>query len=342
MGGGRRMRAPRIDPAVSAHYTGDCRELLRRLPDGCVQTCITSPPYYNLRDYGIAGQIGLEPTPDAYIDALVDVFEEVRRVLRPDGTLWLNLGDSYSHGGCGTRDAARWPIQARNDHMPDKKARTFRPKHAKKTTGLKPKDLIGIPWRVAFALQAAGWWLRADIIWEKPNAMPESVTDRPTKVHEYIFLLAKSEAYYYNADAISEESDNAGRTIQLGDKSFAKRQADGIGRAPVGNGNATEYVVPARRNKRSVWKVSTTPYADAHFATFPEALIEPCVLAASRPGDLVLDPFFGSGTTGEVAERHERRWIGFDLNPAYEALQKARTSQRSLALHTPTPEVTIP
>lgn len=269
-------------------------------------------------------KIGNEETPKEYVARLVKLFREVRRVLKDDGVLWLNLGDSYSHGGCGARDHEKWPKQSRNDHMPRHKK--------KKKTGLKPKDLIGIPWTSALALRDDGWWLRQDIIWSKPNPMPESVTDRCTRAHEYLFQFSKSEDYYYDHNAISEPAANAGRTISLGEKSFARGQAAGRGVKPSGNGKSDEYEVPDIRNKRSVWTVAAQPYEGAHFAVFPPDLIEPCILATSRPGDLVLDPFFGSGTTGEVAEKHERRWIGFDLNRKYAALAKERTAQRSLPL----------
>ena len=286
-----------LDPTLSAHYVGDCRKLLRRLPDQCVQTCITSPPYWGLRDYGEKGQFGLEPTPAKYVRALVRVFDEVWRVLRDDGTLWLNLGDCYANGKVGRSDEDELSLRRRNQHYgtakaPKTGARGAASGATRRARGLKPKDLVGIPWMVAFALRDAGWYLRMDNIWSKPNPMPESVTDRTTKSHEYLFHLSKSASYYYNADAIR----------------------DGL------------------RNKRSVWEVTPTPYKGAHFATFPPALIEPCVLACSRPGDLVLDPFFGTGTTGEVAEKHERRWIGFDINPRYAELAKERTAQRSLPL----------
>ena len=341
-----------IDTSVSNFYTGDCRKLLRQLPPGSIQTCITSPPYWGLRDYDTKGQIGLEPTPAKYIAELVKTFELVRTALRDDGTLWLNLGDSYSHGGCGARDGERWPKQQRN-----KGSLSQRTKHAKKNTGLKPKDLIGIPWAVAFALRDAGWYLRMDVIWHKPNPMPESVDDRPTKAHEYLFLFAKSESYYYNADAIAEPTVWEGqrrtstpavdrgqpdapphtglrRYKSSGNKERSYR-ADRGGNPNMPSGQAMG--VPWKdetglRNKRSVWTVSPVPYAGAHFAVYPPALIEPCILASSRPGDVVLDPFFGSGTTGAVAEKHERRWIGFDVNPAYAKLQAERTAQRSLPL----------
>lgn len=338
-----------IDPMISQHYVGDCRKLLKQLPAGCVQTCVTSPPYWGLRDYDTDGQIGLEDTPRAYVATLVKVFEGVRRVLCEDGTLWLNLGDSYQHGGSGTRDEVKWPTQSRNDHTP---------KHRKKNSAaLKPKDLVGIPWMTAFALRDAGWYLRMDNIWHKPNPMPESVTDRTTKAHEYLFHFSKSATYYYDADAIAEPvirpdhfrnitddypssvpgaSNHSGlrKQYKSGNKERQQRSENGGNRDR--NTNQT-FGVPwedtdGLRNKRSVWTVAPQPYSGAHFATFPPALIEPCILACSRPGDLVLDPFFGSGTTGEVAEKHERRWIGFDINPKYAELAKERTAQRSLPL----------
>lgn len=379
-----------IDTTASGHYVGDCRELLARLPAGSIQTCITSPPYWGLRDYGVDGQIGLEPTPEAYVATIVEVFEGVWDALADDGTLWLNIGDSYSHGGCGARDGERWPKQMTNIGSLSEKT-----KHAKKHTGLKPKDLIGIPWMVAFALRAAGWYLRMDVIWSKPNPMPESVADRPTKAHEYMFLFAKSEQYFYDGDAIREplaektfttfgasrknkasaEPGENGRVFSQGlardcperkpklteggeiagankrsvwtvdEVEPARRARSGNktrkNRADHGGAKDTGanqmFGVPwededGRRNKRSVWTVAPVPYDGAHFAVFPPQLIEPCVLASSRPGDIVLDPFFGSGTTGQVAEKHERRWIGFDLNPKYAELAKARTAQRSLPL----------
>ncbi|HKW11098.1 MAG TPA: site-specific DNA-methyltransferase [Gemmatimonadaceae bacterium] len=302
-----------IDVSNSAHYVGDCRALLREMPDGCVQTCITSPPYWGLRDYGNSEQIGIEPTPVAYVAALVDVFCEVRRVLRDDGTLWLNLGDSYATNpgngrggeGAGLTKGGTAPHRSGVD---------------KTRAGLKVKDLIGIPWSAAFALRDDGWWLRSDVIWSKPNPMPESVRDRPTKGHEYMFLLSKSASYYYDADAIAEPAVRgaAGSRFDVG------KTAD----HQLGRSSAAEREDADTRNKRSVWTVASQPYDGAHFATFPPKLIEPCILAGSRPGDLVLDPFFGSGTTGMVAESHGRRWIGFDLG--YAELAKERTAQRSL------------
>ncbi len=310
-----------IDPAASGFYTGDNLALLGQLPDACVQMCVTSPPYWGLRSYLDDDdpmkplEIGCEETPEEYVERLVAVFAEVRRVLKDDGVLWLNLGDSYSHGGCGARDQRRWPKQSRNDHMP---------RHKKKNTGLKPKDLVGIPWRIAFALRDAGWWLRQDIIWHKPNPMPESVTDRCARSHEYLFLFAKSEMYYYDVDALREPQQSIGER-HAGKSGYR----DGH---PSKGGIIERSLHPLGANKRSVWTVAAQPYEGAHFAVFPPDLIEPCILATSRPGDVVLDPFFGSGTTGQVAEKHERRWIGFDLNPKYAPLAKERTAQRSLPL----------
>lgn len=303
-----------IDVAQSGFYVGDCRELLDQLPEQCVQTCITSPPYWGLRDYGTEAQIGLEQTPNAYVDELVRVFRGVRRALRDDGTLWLNLGDSYTgcpnSGGSGKQDTAYRAIA-----LPTKRG-----------AGLKSKDLIGIPWRVAFALQADGWYLRSDIIWHKPNPMPESVTDRPTRAHEYVFLLAKSARYFYDAPAIAEASVSTGPS----GNGYARQEC--ISRGGRGQAQPWEPSANPTRNRRSVWSVCSQPFVGAHFATMPPSLVDPCVLAGSRVGDLVLDPFFGSGTTGMVAEKHGRRWVGFDLNADYAEIAKGRTAQRSLVL----------
>lgn len=323
---------------------GDCLDLMRTLPDASVQCCVTSPPYFGLRDYGTEGQIGLEPTPDAYVARLVEVFREVRRVLTDDGTLWLNLGDSYagswgnySGQNRGKGDSQR-PITVGS--LPTKAwdgREQERPAASQKQEGLKPKDLIGIPWRVAFALQADGWYLRSDIIWHKPNCMPESVKDRPTRAHEYLFLLTKRERYYYDADAIAEPfvATSAQRIAQPsldtqrggykteayqqdhpGRKARDRRPAD-ILRAMRDNGRTG-------RNKRDVWTICTKPYRGAHFAVMPEALVEPCILAGSRPGDTILDPFAGSGTVGAVAVRTGRDFIGCDLNADYLALASER------------------
>ena len=305
--------------------TGDARAALATLAPGSVQCCVTSPPYFGLRDYGAAGQIGLEATPDAYVAELVAVMRQVRRVLRDDGTLWLNLGDSYASSGQSGQQSpsANLSRHGTNGCNPKMAAQMFG--RAPTPEGLKPKDLIGIPWRVAFALQADGWYLRSDIIWHKPNPMPESVTDRPTKAHEYLFLLTKSARYYYDAEAIKTESDRAGEICGTGPKSLSRGQARGAGVVASGNGVDGGFAVsPERSNKRSVWTVATQPYPDAHFATFPEALIEPCVLAGSSVGDLVLDPFTGSGTTGVVAIGHQRQFVGIDLNPSYVALARRR------------------
>lgn len=265
----------------STVFQSDATALLKKLPEKLFRCCVTSPPYWGLRDYGIDGQIGAEEQPADYVRRLVGVFEEVRRVLTDDGTLWLNIGDSYTSGNRAYR-------------APDRKnpvrAMTYR---APTPEGLKPKDLIGIPWRLAMALQEAGWFLRSDIIWEKPNCMPESVKDRPTRSHEYLFLLTKSVKYYYNHLNIQE---------------------------------------PNGRNRRTVWSIPTEPFPGAHFATFPPKLVEPCILAGSKPGDWVLDPFFGSGTVGVVCEEQRRNYVGIELNPEYVkiALQRIRNVQPSL------------
>jgi DNA modification methylase len=299
---------------------GDVRESLSTVEAGSVQACVTSPPYWGLRDYGHDGQIGLEATPDAYVAQLVAVFREVRRVLRDDGTIWINLGDSYSasvSGSVGQRGAA-----ARQSHIDGGSGRAM---DKSKIAGIKPKDLVGIPWRVAFAFQADGWYLRSDIIWSKPNPMPESVTDRPTKAHEYIFLLSKSARYYYDAGAIMESVSAETSWKALG-RYDARDKACRDGQTTNGSGRSTLRVgdMQSTRNKRSVWHVATQPYAEAHFATFPEDLIRPCILAGSRPGDLVLDPFAGSGTTGAVSVRNNRDFIGCELNPAYVELARKR------------------
>jgi len=353
-------------------HVGDCRQILSTLPR--VQMCVTSPPYWGLRDYGTATweggdpecdhvgvrstgsstlkndgrprpgilenhkvpsipykeicgqcdahridqQLGLERTPEEYVKNMAEVFRLVRDVLADDGTLWLNMGDSYSSGGRGTSDHHRQRI-GENTANAQALGRKVAPE------GLKDKDLVGIPWRLAFALQADGWYLRSDIIWHKPNPMPESVTDRPTKAHEYLFLLSKQERYYYDAEAIREDgvygySQKPGMYERLGIN--AKRTS--YGNSVSGDGG--------NRNKRSVWTIPTQPYAEAHFATFPEALIEPCILAGSKSGDVVLDPFFGSGTVGEVCERLGRQWVGIELNSEYVALSETRTAQQGLSL----------
>ena len=287
-------------------HIGDCLESLRAMPAESVQTCVTSPPYFGLRDYGVDGQIGLEATPDAFVARLVDVFREVRRVLRDDGTLWLNLGDSYNAGRDGGHaGGAKQASLTRHNGIARSGANVV---------SLKPKDLIGIPWRVAFALQADGWYLRQDIIWHKPNPMPESVTDRCTKAHEYVFLLSKSARYFYDADAIRQNP--SGRKDAIRSFGAAKERNDG------GKGFALDGLKGA--NRRSVWSVSTKPFKGAHFATFPPGLIEPCILAGAPVGGVVLDPFGGSGTTAGVAIKHGRRAVLCELNPEYAAMIPAR------------------
>lgn len=315
---------------------GDCRDTMRRwAADGVkVQTCVTSPPYFGLRDYGHDGQIGLEQTPDDYIKAMVEVFRCVWDVLADDGTLWLNIGDSYAAQRGGTHMPAQTVAGGVGGKGDDKAFRGMGDEkrgaaHRNASAiGLKHKDLIGIPWLLAFALRADGWYLRQDIIWHKPNPMPESVRDRCTKAHEYIFLLSKSERYYFDGDAMKEPALNAGVRVSLGQKSFSKGQAAGKGVAASGNGIADFYDVPETRNRRSVWTVATRPYKGAHFATFPLALIEPCILAGSRPGDIVLDPFMGSGTTAAGAMLHDRKYLGCELNPEYEPLQQQRIEEQ--------------
>lgn len=298
---------------------GDCRELLREMPAASVRCCITSPPYWGLRDYGHAGQLGLERTPEEYVSRMVEVFREVRRVLADDGTCWINLGDSYATGAGKVGERPGGGAQGDNWQG------AMTSPNRLPLPGLKPKDLVGIPWRVAFALQADGWWLRSDIIWAKPNPMPESVTDRPTKAHEYLFLLAKSERYYYDAAAIAESGAWCG--LQLDIVRGRKVRAEAMGRKPSGNEvPGVDAKSPDRRNRRSVWTVTTQPFAEAHFAVMPEALVEPCILAGSAPGDVVLDPFAGSGTVGVVALRYGRRFVGCELNPEYVEMARKRVA----------------
>jgi DNA modification methylase len=265
---------------------GDCIKGLLTLPDASVHCCVTSPPYWGLRDYGHDGQIGLEETPEAYVARMVEVFREVRRVLRNDGTCWVNLGDSYCGGGGYAPDAPCNKRRAEGESWGAMNAFSTREGEARKKSrpgytppGLKAKDLVGIPWRVAFALQADGWWLRQDIIWHKPNPMPESVRDRCTKAHEYVFLLTKSERYFYDAEAVSEAAINAGRIYRPGPKSLSRGQADGRGVKRSGNANKSEFEYAATRNRRSVWTVTTKPYSGAHFAVMPADLVEPCIKA---------------------------------------------------------------
>jgi DNA modification methylase len=350
--------AEQLEPAFNRDgvkiYLGDCREILKRLPERSVNCCVTSPPYFGLRDYGCDGQIGLEATPVEFVAEMVSVFREVKRVLRDDGVCWLNLGDSY----CGYKGdqygIAKGNLTARTPVAVDGRFETGTPQ----TSGVKNKDLIGIPWMVAFALRADGWYLRQDIIWHKPNPMPESVTDRCTKSHEYMFLLTKSDRYFFNSDAIKEdavcghlpgnnshkgetayaEGDSKHRTkaglVNYAKKvreSAAKGSFNGKTEAMADTGQNAFRAVVDKRNKRSVWTVSVKPYKGAHFATFPADLIRPCVAAGCPEGGTVLDPFTGSGTTAEVAKANGCKFIGCELNPEYLKLAADRFKQRSLS-----------
>lgn len=355
---------------INQCHFGDCMDILTQIDPGSVQTCVTSPPYWRLRDYGVDGQIGLEETPEEFVDNLVQVFRLVRNALAKDGTLWMNLGDCYASSGNGGHQGNK----SRNfagvrGRVGCQKGIPKRP-----APGYKDKDLMGMPWRVALALQADGWYLRSDIIWHKPNPMPESVRDRPTKSHEYIFLLSKSKKYYYDADAIKEPTTYFGPDSGVGfdyadpSKKRSRHKTPAgwntrpgghqgkAGRYPKGNAKTFrggQYTNNNKfdnhessdrdshgnkpnesglRNKRTVWTVATQAFPGAHFATFPEELIKPCILAGSRPGDVVLDPFFGSGTTGQVAMELGRDYLGIELNPEYEQLQRDRIKQRGLAL----------
>jgi len=318
---------------------GDCRDTMRRWAAEGVkaQMCVTSPPYFGLRDYGHDGQIGLEQTPDEYIANMVEVFRCVRDVLADDGTLWLNIGDSYCSTAPGTRNAP----QSKGSKTEAGQWANARPKTPR---GMKPKDLIGIPWALAFALRADGWYLRQDIIWHKPNPMPESVRDRCTKAHEYVFLLSKSERYFYDHEAAKEPAVGG----QTGAAASFKRNGSKRERAIPGQGYGTHR--PDRddvqysgetRNRRSVWTVATRPYRGAHFATFPPALIEPCILAGSRPGDVVLDPFMGSGTTAAVAIQHGRQYLGCELNQDYGTLQAERIAAAMPAEGEESPQLSL-
>ncbi len=301
---------------------GDCLSILATLPDQSVQCCVTSPPYYGLRDYGVEGQIGLEETPDAYVAKLVAVFREVRRVLRDDGVLWLNLGDSYVSNPGDRAKVGGFQGNASPERIAAESSMSMN----KHTSGLKPKDLIGIPWMVAFALRADGWFLRQDIIWHKPNPMPESVKDRCTKAHEYIFLLAKSQKYYYDAEAVME--DAAGGRERFGGAKYGDK---GLDKSRNDTARFDETIVDTR-NRRSVWTVTTKPFKGAHFATFPPDLIEPCILAGSAKCDTVLDPFNGAGTTGMVALKHGREYIGIELNPDYVEMTHKRLASVQVEL----------
>jgi DNA modification methylase len=315
---------------------GDCRDLLDTLPADSVHCVVTSPPYWGLRDYGEDGQIGLEATHAEYLEAMVGVFRQVRQVLRPDGTCWVNLGDRYATGGRGgggsymaERGDASWQ---RNRNLNGWRSAP---------EGFKHKDLMGMPWRVAFALQADGWILRSDIVWFKTNSMPESVVDRPTKAHEYVFLLTKRPKYYYDADAILEPLSPKTRTTygthrrRLGNDSTGQVKADNMGRdLPLRTAKLNPDGTVAGANKRTVWPIGVgrDPAAAGHYATMPQKLVEPCILAGCPPKGIVLDPFMGTGTVGQVAERHGRYWLGFEISPTYAEKTKRRTRQASLLL----------
>lgn len=352
-------------------FLGDNRQMMREMLSngyaGKIQCIVTSPPYWGLRDYGVAGQLGQEPTLREFLNNMVEVFELCRELLADDGTCWMNMGDSYaSRGGpTGPQTGAQFINRVRA-----KAAICLSNRNAGRDEGLKPKDLVGQPWRLAFALQDAGWYLRQDIIWHKPNPMPESVRDRCTKAHEYLFLLTKNERYYFDQDAILEpvspntharlaqdvqnqigsERANGGAKTNGNMKAVARKfypgngvgfghgsDADSRSRSRVKNNESMDAalaIMPTMRNKRSVWTIPTESYSEAHFATFPRALVEPCILAGSRPGDIVFDPFLGSGTTAQVAQHLGRHWLGCELNPKYIELQHDRTRQRGLILET--------
>ena len=316
-----------VEPFIDTVLCGDSLEILRTLPNESVQMCITSPPYYGLRDYGVSGQIGNEATPQEYVERLVFVFREIKRALKQDGTLWLNIADSYAGSGKG---AWSKPIEEQKKNKQTylysaMAATTSMPKVWNK---IKPKDMIGIPWMVAFALRDDGWYLRSDIIWEKPNCLPEPVNDRPTKSYEHLFLFSKSPHYYYDKEAIMEPiaestveryKNSVSPTNKYALSEVGKSQRIFQGRAQTGFG--------LMRNKRDVWRICTNKSrVNKHFAIFPEKLVEPCILAGSAAGSIVLDPFLGSGTTGLVAKRLHRHYIGIDLNPDYCELAQERIS----------------
>jgi DNA modification methylase len=297
---------------------GDALKMLQTLPAASVYCCVTSPPYYRLRDYGVGGQIGLEETPEAYIAQLVDVFMEVYRVLKPAGTLWLNIGDSYNGSGGAGGDYGKGGIKYGQAKYPGRKIKN-----------LKPKDLIGIPWMLAFALRNNGWYLRNDIIWHKKNLMPECVDDRCTKAHEYIFLLSKSKKYYFDHKSIMEPAAYDGRKdIRMkGSCKYSQESVTGLYPQPfAARGHERWQIINGQpmRNKRDVWSVNTKPYSEAHFATYPQELIVDCIKAGCPVGDVVLDPFMGSGTTAVVARKLNRNFIGIELNPKYIKLAEKR------------------
>ena len=312
---------------------GNVLDRLKDLPDRSIQCVVTSPPYWGLRDYGSDGQLGLEETPEEFVENLVNVFREVKRVLKHDGTVWLNLGDSYASsikGDNRTREEKQKKSNLNKNKNPElDKSQYIKQGTYKVVHGLKPKDLVGIPWRVAFALQADGWYLRQDIIWHKPNPMPESVTDRCTKSHEYIFLLSKSAKYKFNQmlEDLKPSTFNDKRLFN-GNYTEQRRDRNYPGNAQQGSGMLRP--TDGQANKRSVWRINTKPYKEAHFAVFPEELPTLCIKAGSEEGDVVLDPFFGSGTTGWVAQRLGRKWIGIELNAEYIKIAEKRFAQKEL------------
>lgn len=314
---------------INSVYNMDCLEGLKKLPNNYIDCCVTSPPYYGLRDYNVDGQIGLENTPEEYVSRLVEVFREVRRVLKPEGTLWLNLGDSYYGGGWkGSRADLTGTKQATN-------AGTLAGKNMKKDRPhpiIKTKDLVGIPWMVAFALRADGWYLRQDIIWAKPNPMPESVKDRCTKSHEYIFLLSKSAKYYYDYESIEEQANEKYSSRYNSAFHVGIKEISGGGRPKKTKNKAGMKKYTGKRNKRSVWTVAIKPYKGSHFATFPPSLIEPCILAGCPKDGVVLDPFMGSGTTALVSTKLGRNFIGFELNSEYIKLCDKRLTNVQLLI----------
>lgn len=327
-------------------YHGDCRKVVAELPGDYVQVCVTSPPYFGLRDYGVDGQIGLEETPEQYVATMVELFREVRRVLKPDGTLWLNLGDSYNayNGGRGPAAGINKNYHDELPSLPQGYGLTVK--------NLKPKDLIGIPWRVAFALQADGWYLRGDHVWAKPNGMPESIQDRPTRSHEYVFVLSKSDRYYYDSDAVRTAPKASSITrlkqdveSQIGSiranggaktngtmKAVRRTDKQGHTRRHAGFNDRWDAMEKSEQmidgaNLRSVWWVAPAQCSEAHFAVMPEMVAKICILAGSRVGDVVLDPFNGYCTTGYMARELGRRYMGIELNEEYIELSKGRLAQ---------------
>ena len=314
------------DDYIGKIIQGDALAVLKTLPEGSIDCCITSPPYWGLRDYGNDGQLGLEKTPEEYVANLVNVFREVKRVLKKDGTFWLNLGDSYAMRSMRGENSEFKETSIGKTHNDRYKDGAMKLGKRDIPIGLKPKDLVGIPWRVAFALQADGWYLRQDIIWHKPNPMPESVTDRCTKAHEYIFLLAKSPKYYFDNEAIKEKAEHPESIHVHKEGNKMSEVSEDVKFATKPQRTMGGYTT---RNKRSVWTITTKPFREAHFATFPEDLITPMVLAGCPKGGVILDPFMGAGTSGLVAKKLGRNYIGIELNPEYIMIAKKRIAKIS-------------